>query len=300
MKSLLTYIRAFFSLGRLGWVIGLMALAMLFAAFSQNIESFDAVIEHTFVLSELEAFVALDLAEMQVQETQEIFTRAYGLDATDALERAQQADAAISESMDWLAEDNTFESDGLYTSDLTEDVEAFEEARVYHAELFASFLSSSEAVDEENLIELVQELEEDNENLSRALQKIIIGVEQDRQLALADFPAESNATILTIVLALSAILLLALIGYQSIAAAVRPLSHLRNKITMIAGDVYRPGDPSMRGATGSLAKALEELASAEQTRNQNAKKEIEDLRQALYESRRRRLKIYQPGKREEE
>jgi hypothetical protein len=94
-------------------------------------------------------------------------------------------------------------------------------------------------------------------------------------------------------------LLFALLGYQAIASAVRPLSHLRNTITTIGGDVYRTSKTLAGGAAGGLAKALEELARAEQVRNQNAKQEVEDLRQALYESRRRRLKIYQPGRKAE-
>ncbi|PKN92508.1 MAG: hypothetical protein CVU44_15350 [Chloroflexi bacterium HGW-Chloroflexi-6] len=303
MKTINTYIRAFFSLGWLGWVIALMALVVLFAAFNQSSDAFDAAVERTYVLSELEAFVALDLAEMQVQETQEILIKAYGLGATDALERAKQADQSISETMDWFEEDGSFYGDDGYYSDLTEDIEAFNQARVNHAEMFDNFLNSfdeaNNEADDEYLLELTQELEEDNEFLNAALRKMIIDVEQDRQFALAEFPYESNASILVIAIALGVTLLLALAGYQAIAVAVRPLRHLRNKITTIGGDVYRPGEALAGGAAGNLAKALEELALAEQTRNQKAKQEIEDLRQTLYESRRRRLKIYQPGKKTE-
>lgn len=299
MKTFSTYIRAFFSLGRLGWVIAFMALAMSLAAYSQDSESFDAIIERTFVLGDLEALVALELTEMQVQEIQEIFTMAYGLPATDALERVQQADENITSIMAQLDEEGAFDGDDAYIRDLTEDVNAFNEARDRHAELFSTILNSFDEADEESLLVLVGELEADNENLQNILQKIIIDVEQGRQSALAEFPAESNISILILVVTLAVILLLALVGYQSVASAVRPISHLRNKIALIAGDVYRPGASLIHGAAGNLSKALEELASAEQIRNQTAKQEIEDLRQALYESRRRRLKIYQPGKRVE-
>jgi hypothetical protein len=299
MKTIGTYIRAFFSLGWLGLIIGLLALATLFAAFSQTSDPFDAALERMYVLSELESSVALDLAEMQVQESQEIFTLSYGLDSSGAAEKARQADERISQTLAWLEEDESFYGDDVYISDLSEDVAAFDEFRALHREDFEYMVNFAEDMTDEDLFDAFYSLEEDNETLTYMLREIIIGVEQDRQNALGDFPDDADASIFIIALALAAALLFALLGYQAIASAVRPLSHLRNTITTIGGDVYRTSESVTGGAAGGLAKALEELAHAEQARNQNAKQEVEDLRQALYESRRRRLKIYQPGQKAE-
>ena len=299
MKTIGTYIRAFFSLGWLGLIIGLLALVTLFAAFSQTSDPFDAAMERMFVLSELESSVALDLAEMQIQESREIFTLSYGLDSSDAAEKAQQADERISLTLAELEEDESFYGDDAYISDLSEDMTAFDEFRIAHRENFEYMVNFADDMTDEDLFDAFYTLEEDNEILTYMLRAIIIGVEQDRLRALGDFPDDANASILIIALALAATLLFALLGYQAIASAVRPLSHLRNTITTIGGDVHRSSQTLAGGAAGGLAKALEELARAEQVRNQNAKQEVEDLRQALYESRRRRLKIYQPGRKAE-
>lgn len=296
MNKIMTYIRAFFSLGWLGLIIGLMALAMLVAAFSQSSVPFDAAIERMFVLGELESSVALDLAEKQVQESLEFFSLSYGLPSSGAAEKALQAEERISETMEWLEAEESFRGDEeFYISDLASEVDEFNQARATHRDDFEYVVEFSDELE----YEAVYALEENNETLTFMLRSIIIGVEQDRQHALSDFPEDANGSLLMIVFALTATLFLALLGYQAIAMAVRPLSHLRNTITSIGGDVHRPGQPLAGGVAGNLARALEELALAEQSRNQAAKQEIEDLRQALYESRRRRLKITQPGRKAE-
>lgn len=300
MNKIMTYIRAFFSLGWLGLIIGLMALAILFAAFSQSSDPFDAAIERMSVLGELESSVALDLAEKQVQESLEFFSLAYGLPSSGAAEKAIQADERISETLARLENEGSFLGDEeFYTSALTSEVNEFNQFRAAHREDFEYVVDSIDELDDEDIYDALYSLEESNESLTFMLRSIIIGVEQDRQQALGDFPEDANASLLIIVLALAATLFLALLGYQAIAVAVRPLSHLRNTITSIGGDLYRPGQSLAGGVAGSLPRALEELAQSEQSRNQAAKQEIEDLRQALYESRRRRLKIHQPGRKTE-
>lgn len=301
MNKIMTYIRAFFSLGWLGLIIGLMALAMLAAAFfSHSSDPFDAAIERMFVLGELESSVALDLAEKQVQESLEFFNLSYGLPSSGAAETALQAEERISETMAWLEAEESFRGDEeFYISDLASEVDEFNQARATHRDDFEYVVEFIDELEDEDVLDAVYALEENNESLTFMLRSIIIGVEQDRQRALSDFPQDANASLLMIVVALTVMLFLALLGYQAIAAAVGPLSHLRNTITSIGGDVHRPGQPLAGGAAGNLARALEELALAEQSRNQAAKQEIEDLRQALYESRRRRLKITQPGRKAE-
>jgi hypothetical protein len=296
MNKIMIYIRAFFSLGWLGLIIGLMALAMLVAAFSQSSIPFDAAIERMFVLGELESSVALDLAEKQVQESLEFFSLSYGLPSSGAAEKALQAEERISETMAWLEAQESFRGDDeYYISDLALEVDEFNQFRATHREDFEYVVEFGDELEYED----VYTLEENNETLTFMLRSIIIGVDQDRQRALSDFPEDVNGSLWMIVMALAAMLFLALLGYQAIAMAVRPLSHLRNTITSIGGDVHRPGQPLAGGVAGNLARALEELAKAEQSRNQAAKQEIEDLRQSLYESRRRRLKITQPGRKTE-
>jgi hypothetical protein len=300
MKQISTYLRAFFSLGWLGLVILLMALAVSLGAFSQTSDPFDAAVERMSVLSELESEIALDLAEKQVQESLEFFSLSYGLPSSGALEKAGLAEARISETLAGLEQTESFlGGEEFYSSDLTSKVQNFNQARTTHREDFEYTVNFADELEEEDILDAVYTLEESNENLTFLLRGIITTVDQDRQTALADFPDDITGSIIIIVLALVVTFILALFGYQAIASAVRPLIHLQNTLTTIGGDVYRPGATPATGASSQLAKALDALAQAEQARNQAAKQEIEKLRQELYESRRRRLRIYQPGKKTE-
>jgi hypothetical protein len=300
MKPISTYIRAFFSLGALGMVIALLALAMLFATLSQESIPFDAAIERMTTLQALQAQIGLDLAEMQVRQVQEIFTLTYGMESSGAFGLAQQADERISQTLAELEEyDSFYEDEDAYISDLSEELANFEESLALNRQIFEFIVSEFDEMDDEEWSDALIELEENQEILNWQLSTLTIVVEQDRQRALADFPDDADTNILIIVTGLAFTLLLALTGYQIIAVTVHPLRHLRNTITTIGGDVYRPGSNLPKGTAGRLAKTLDELAQAEQIRNQKAKHEIEDLRQELYESRRRRLKIIQPGKKTE-
>jgi tetratricopeptide (TPR) repeat protein len=295
MKKILTFIRAIFSLGGLGVVIALMALLVAFGVYSQNSVPFDAAVERMFVLGQLESQALIDLVEKQVQESLELFHLAYDLPPSGAAEEALQAQERVSATLAQLEADEHFLGDEeYYTTDLTESIAEFNQALSVHRQDFEDVLNSASSMEEEEILQDIENLETSNELLLTKLRAIIVSVEQDRQRALAAFPEDSNFNLAIIAMAMVATLLLALVGYQLIAATVRPISRLRNLITSIGGDSYRPGGPDVWGA-GSLFNALEELARAEQTRNQASKQQIEDLRQQLYESRRRRLKIYQPN-----
>lgn len=299
MKTIGTYIRAFFSLGRLGLVMLLLAFAMLLAAVSQISDPFDAAFERMYVLSILETEITFDLVEIQIQEAQELFTLTYGLPSSGGFEKAAQADDRISQTMAGLDEEESFDGE-YYSTDLSEEVQAFAETRAAHRALFESTVNNFDEMDDYTWYEALNELEYDNEFLNWSLGNLIIPIEHDRLLALQDFPEDANLSILHLVISMALCLILALIGYQVIASTVRPLRHMNNTITAIAGDMYHPGaSPKGNAISSGLSKALEELARAEQARNENIKKEIEELRQSLYESRRRRLKIHQPAQKTE-
>jgi hypothetical protein len=201
MNKIMIYIRAFFSLGWLGLIIGLMALAMLVAAFSQSSIPFDAAIERMFVLGELESSVALDLAEKQVQESLEFFSLSYGLPSSGAAEKALQAEERISETMAWLEAQESFRGDDeYYISDLALEVDEFNQFRATHREDFEYVVEFGDELEYED----VYTLEENNETLTFMLRSIIIGVEQDRQRALSDFPEDVNGSLWMIVMALAA------------------------------------------------------------------------------------------------
>jgi hypothetical protein len=300
MKIIRTYIRAFFSLGWLGMVITLMALVMLFAAFSQESTPFDSAIERTTVLQSMQSEISLSLAEMQTKQAEEIFSLSYGLESSGAFNQAQQARQHILQTLAELKDDDSFyEDEEIYISDLTGELNDFEATLAQNWQIFEFITQEFDQIDDQEWFDALLELEENQETLNLRLRDLILIIEKDRQRALADFPEDADASIFIIVVAMAFTLIFALIGYQIIASTVQPLGTLRNTITSIAGDVYRPGSELPQGTAKSLANALQELAEAEQIRNQNSKQEIENLRQELYESRRRRLKIHQPEKKPE-
>jgi hypothetical protein len=299
MKTIMTYFRAFFSLGWLGVVMILMALAVFGGALSQSSAAFDAVLERMDLLNQLEAGAALDLADVQIAQVQEVFTQEYGLSSRGALNGALQADERLLDRLERLEAEGRFEADeDAYATDLSADLDEFYETYDSLWMLFESLSDSAFEMDADVFYETLDEYETLTGTFE-PLRLMILAVEQDRQWALADFSDEVNANVWLLAVALTATLLLALLGYQVIAQTVHPLRQLRNTIAAIRGDLHRPAERLPSGAVGGFARALEELAQAETERNQTAKDEVERLRQALYESRRRRLKIYHPGQEKE-
>ena len=178
-------------------------------------------------------------------------------------------------------------------------MDTFNTARKKHSGLVDERIAAVAEVDDEITAEVEAAQESDFENLNKSLREMIIEIEHNRLDALQTFPGQVNTSILILAVAFGLCLALALMGYQGIAATVRPLRRLRNAITALSGDLYQPQNNRMSGSAGSLARALDELARAEQQRNQASKVEIEKLRRELYESRRRRLKISRDTTRQE-
>lgn len=297
MKSITLSLKAFFAAGRIGLVIFLMAGAVFFAAFSQVSDPFEAAIERMEVLNALEGDIRLNLSEMQVQEAQFIFALAYGLPARDAEESAARADEAITARLEALETEGRLSGEvHEYSSDLSALLEEFDQLRADHRDIYEETLFAIEDGDDELVFDLLDELEENNLALHQTLQAMVLEVEHNRLAALEAFPGDMTGSILMVAVAFLASLLLALAGYQAIAGAVRPLRRMGNLIREIGGNLYEPGEADhllrLGGSAGGLARALDELARAEDQRIEDEKEEIAQLREALQESRRRRLKLF--------
>jgi hypothetical protein len=296
MRKITTYFKALFSLGPLGLVILLLAITILFAARSQTSEPFDAALERMDILDTLENKVTFNLNEMQLQEVREMFAVDYELSEEDSAQKALDADTEISQELSTLEEDGRFGSEFPYATDITSELQDFNDTRAAHQKIFKDAISAFESGNEDNAVSTMDQFEENKQTLDSQLRALIISVEHDRLSALKDFPDDADVGVLYAAIGLALCLILALFGYQVITSTVRPLRYLRNTITAIGGDQYRPEtqiDLLKRGdAAGNLARALDQLATGEQTRNEGIKQEVERLRQELYESRRRRLKVF--------
>jgi len=299
MKNLFLPFKAIFSLGWLGLVLLLLAGSILGALISQESEPFDAAQERMAALAVLENDLPRALNQMKLHEARKIFSLKYNQpEDQDYARLAQESDAEISAILAEMEEAGHLDSEQTYVTDILPELEDFNALRETHRATFAALVEAYQADDQERIDDLADQFEIENEDLDFAQRDMVIDVEQDRMEAHRDFPEDINDSILIATGGLALSLVLALVGFQLIAAAVRPLGTLRNAITAIAGDQYRPEMLSdllkARGPDGKLARALDQLAAAVQQRDSGLKAETERLRQELYESRRRRLKIYHP------
>jgi len=299
MKNLFLPFKAIFSLGWLGLVLLLLAGSILGALISQESEPFDAAQERMAALAVLENDLPRALNQMKLHEARKIFSLKYNQpEDQDYARLAQESDAEISAILTEMEEAGHLDSEQTYVTDILPDLEEFNALQETHRATFDALIEAYQADDQERIDDLADQFEIENEDLDFAQRDMVIEVEQGRLEAQRDFPEDINDSILIATGGLALSLVLALVGFQLIAAAVRPLGTLRNAITAIAGDQYRPEMLAdllkARGPAGKLARALDHLSAAVQQRDSGLKAETERLRQALYESRRRRLKIYHP------
>jgi methyl-accepting chemotaxis protein len=296
MKQISLFTKALLSLGLFGLVTLLMAGVLIFTSFMQASDPFAASLERIRVLAMLENDVSYSLRDVQLYEAYKIFSLKYQLpEDQDYNAKIAEIDDQIYNLIQTLESQDAFNGSQIYTTDITEELDLFTSMLESHRETFSMVVSAYESGDEAEIESLVLQLQEENDALNTALRDLIILVEQDRQDALRAFPEDANIGVTFTAIGLALTLLLALVGYILLASYTRPLGRLRNAICAIGGNRYRQdllGSLYKKGGSaGRLARALDELAVGLRQRNAGLEKEIDRLRQELFESRRRRLKI---------
>jgi hypothetical protein len=303
MKIIRVFLKAAFYPSLLSLVMFLMAVAIFITSLMQVSVPFNSAQERTLVLNTLQDKVAYALASMQIQESYEVYALLYEREESGFIQYAETANASIDQEFSNLVAQGHIGSKFPYATDLTSKLQIFNDTRATHRKTFNEVVSSIKSGSADAAL-VMDQLEKDNQTLNAQLSDLIISVEQDRLAALQDFPENLNRGITFAVIGLAFCLILALLGYQVIATTVRPLRSLRNMITAIGGDRYRPEMQGAllknRGPAGNLARALDQLARSEQERTAGIKKETERLRQELYESHRRRLRVFHPANTETE
>jgi hypothetical protein len=312
MKILNSFFKAIFSSGLLGLVMFLMAATILWGSLGQGSKPFEVTLERMEALNKFQNEIVYALNSMQTSEAYAVFVLGFRESEEDIQyektpeeinQYAESARIDLEQEMSSLKSDGHLGPQSLYKTDLTGQTQAFLATISAHREMFNQALSDLEAGKGE-IGSITEQLEQDNQALNLQLVDLITSVEQDRLAAQEAFPRDINQNVAFAVVSLTFCMLLALVGYQAIAITVRPLRSLRNMVTAIGGDQYRPETQSnllrKRGEAGDLARALDRLARGEQARTASLHQEIERLRQELYESRRKRLKIFHPTSQEQE
>ena len=297
MKNLL---RALFSMGSLGGVFLLMALAVFVGSFAAigNFLSFETTWQRIDALNALEGDVSLHLREVQLNE---LFF-AYALDYDTPLGDELEAVAYHADEIDLLLDD--LEAEGHFSAELdyeAEDIALYDEFRALldqHRESWAEVVERYDSGDVDGAVEDALARGEEHDELQGVLRELVARLDADRLYAARTLPEDIAFALQGVSAALVALLLLALAGYSAIAQVTRPVVELTNAVIAIGGDRYRPEILGRllkrRGPAGRMARALDAFARAIDARDAARKGEIDALRKELYASRRRRLKISNP------
>jgi hypothetical protein len=303
MKFFSNFFKSLFSLGIFGLVILVMIGLLLLASRNIESESFELIQDRIDLLNALEDNINSQINLMQLHEAYTIFTYVYGTEEDeDTVQVAQDADADITNELAKLESEGFFDEDQPYAEDIAETLDEFNNLRATHRETFEQTLAAYEAEDMDEASTLLEQLQDEDESINDSYIILIQYVERGRLDAMNEFPEGANRQVKTVAISLLCLLVLSLFGYTQVAAATSPLHSLRNAITAIGGDQYRPelleGLLKQGGRAGKLARALDKLAQEQHAQNADLKADVERLRQELYESPRRRLKLYretEPG-----
>ena len=297
MKNL---IRSLLSMGCLGWIFLFMALAIFVGSFAavSNVIAFETIWQRIEALATLEDQVSTHLREMQLSELYYTYNLDYGLELGENVAEAAGHADQIEQGLEDLVAGGHFSADMGYGE---EEIGLFNDFRTLlgeHRQGFEQLAQTSEPGDAAATVEGLIAIQEENGELQGMLDELIADLDADRLEAAQAFPEEISFAILGASVALVAVLLLALVGYRAITLLTEPVVDLTNAVVAIGGDQYRPellGRMLKQGGPpGRFARALDAFAQAIERRDASLKQEIDGLREQLYESRRRRLKISTP------
>ncbi len=299
MKNLL---RALFSMGLLGWVFLLMAVAIFAGSFAAitNLTSFQTNWQRVDALEVMEGEVSTHLSEVQLNELSFAYALDYEAPLGDQLEAVDYHTGEIARLLDDLTAQGHFTADLGYED---VDIALFDNFRALldqHRQSFAAVVETYNAGDVAGAVEGTLALQEEHEELQAGLHELVSSLDAYFLYGAQEFSQNMALTLQRVSIALVAMLLLVLGGYRAIVQITRPVVDLANVVIAIGGDRYRPemlgGLLKQRGPVGRLARALNAYARGIEGRDAGLKTEIGSLREQMYESRRRRLKISSPGR----
>ncbi|MBN1658407.1 MAG: hypothetical protein JXA93_08410 [Anaerolineae bacterium] len=285
------------SMGFLGLVFLLMTLAVVVGSYAaaSNLDSLTVTWERIEALAVLEDDVSVHLRDMQLNELYFVYAIDYGAPVEDEVEMAAYHAGQIDLILDDLVAGGHFSRELDYYPEEIDLLADFRALLDEHRQSFAAVVHAYESGDLEAAIEDALSIQEENDELLSILESMIGNLDAARLEAALVFPEEIAFALLGASVALVALLVLALAGYRAIAQLGQPLVDLTNTVVAIGGDRYRPELPGALlksgGPAGRFARALDAFAREIEGRDASLKKEIDDLCERLYESRRRRLKI---------
>jgi|GEM_PF-1922077 len=304
MKHILAFIKAHLGLGWLGVVLLLMAAIVVVAGFFQLNSSFDNAVQRLNALTLLENDVQEELDWIKLYEAYYIFSVLYDEEVNqEYLAGVQEAHTDMDASLQELRA-SYFTSDTDYSPESLQMLDGFDNLRKAHQATFQAIVDAAAqgaaplAVRDQYVAAKAEYDAMDNQ-----LSALVQTLEEERLQEQQKLPGEVMDAIFVFSAGILLVILLGLWGYRLLFRYTEPLPVLRNAILAISGDRYRPellaGLLKKPGPAGEAARSLHGLALHRQTHEQAEKDEIERLRQALFESRRKRLRISRPSQGQE-
>jgi hypothetical protein len=301
MKSITRFIRSLFSLGPFGLIFLLMAFCIGSTALLiiDNFGAYTPVWGHAYAINLLEGSLKDDLFEMQLRETYYLYAKQYQAPEENYLQEAADYEAQIKQALEELEAQESISEENGYTAEDADLLGQIKNQLAEHRQTFDQLVAAYQADDLPETERLTPLSMEQHNAIRDTLVELVTNLEAERVGFLQTFPEDITFTIQWNTIALSVLLLLALLGYRTIAGITQPLLNIYNAVMAIGGDQYRPEmlaeTTRHRGLVGRFAHDLDHFAKAAEMRDSALKQEVATLRQQLYESRRKRLKLTRPS-----
>ncbi len=301
MKRLTDLISGLRSLGAFGLVFLLMAGVIAFAAAAAffNFNAFTTITSHVNALRYFQDDIGYDLGQAQIDEVNLQFYVEQEQDIGELYGEITASYDSIQESLVQLGSEEDFSAESAdFSPQSFAARQDFEQKLANHRQALEAWKALYDQGEADAAYAQFPDLRAGAEALAQSLADLVITLEKGRADAIQALPSDVTLAVWGVSLSLVALLLLALWGYHLISSLTQPLLALTNTVMSIGGDQYRKEllqNLDRRGdMTGALAKALDGLAQSHQRSTAGLKQENESLRQQLYTSRRKRLRLFRP------
>lgn len=252
---------------------------------------------HMVLIKIIDNDMRFHINEVVVNEAYYVYAKLYSPDPqeeTKDLNKIAEDNAIVDKFVEQLNREMQSRPE-RYQSDDQEMLLQFIKLRQTHAQTFQQLRAAYEAGDKAQGRRLFIQTQQEMEDLRQILIQWLVQLERERDAAARAFFSDVGFAIQVLVGGLIATLLLALWGYRVIRQVTQPLSSLRDSVTAIGGDAYRPEMLALtrqrRDQAGLLARELERLAQTTEQRDARLKQRIARLQEEVQKSRRRRLKL---------
>jgi HAMP domain-containing protein len=237
----------------------------------------------------LEDDLSYSIVNQNIEENYYVYSE--GENAEEPLESFNEARVGVNSALDELQDDMEYElSDKEFAlvGDISDAQQAYVTAFEGIKRIFNTQGRTWEDVEAQQAV-----AEQESGRLRNALQELIHEIEAARQTERQTIADDLQSTVRIGVISLILLPFLAIWAFGLASRVTQPVLTLTQAATAIAGDRFRAEEldeiHDRRDGLGQLARSLEHLAQTSQTREAELEAEINNLREQLHETRRRKF-----------